>query len=235
MTDASAGSTFRAPVPDLSTMDREPRWPAAVAVLAAAGLYFALPEGLSVGPSWLVPAVAVGLLAPALVAHWTNRQRLNQQLGFLLLGVLTAGLVTALALLVRATVRHSEQPIALLGSAVALWSSNVLVFASWYWRIDAGGPHARDVRAATGQAFRGTAFLFPQLTLPESTPGTDDGIGDWRPGFVDYLFVAFNTSTAFSPTDAPVLDRWAKVLMMAQASISLITLAVLAARAVNIL
>ena len=81
------------------------------------------------------------------------------------------------------------------------------------------------------------AFLFPQMTF--DSPHADDmSIAEeqgWRPQFVDYLFVAFNTSTAFSPTDAPVLSRWAKVAMMAQAIISFTTVVLIAARAVNIL
>ncbi len=113
----------------------------------------------------------------------------------------------------------------MLRAAVTLWAANVLVFASWYWRLDAGGPNERDRRETHGQG----AFLFPQMLMPGK-----QGRG-WRPGFVDYLFLAFNTSTAFSPTDVPVLSRWAKLMMMVQASISLATVALIAARAVNIL
>jgi uncharacterized membrane protein len=102
------------------------------------------------------------------------------------------------------------------------------VFASWYWRLDAGGPSARDLREAHGEG----AFLFPQMTIKPKSP-KDKYV--WKPGFVDYLFLAFNTSTAFSPTDVPVLSRWAKLLMMIQSIISLGTVAILAARAVNIL
>ncbi len=118
----------------------------------------------------------------------------------------------------------------LLRSAAALWVTNFLVFASWYWRLDAGGPHARHLRASHTRG----DFLFP---ADDAGSGHADcrSIPDWSPGFVDYLFLAFNTSTAFSPTDSPVLSRWAKVLMMIQSSISLATLALLAARAVNIL
>jgi hypothetical protein len=118
----------------------------------------------------------------------------------------------------------------LLRSAASLWLTNVLVFALWYWRLDAGGPHARDVRDAHVNG----AFLFPQMTMLRRVE-TATGQRGWSPHFVDYLFLAFNTSTAFSPTDTPVLTRWAKVLMMVQSLISLSVLAVLAARAVNIL
>jgi uncharacterized membrane protein len=110
-----------------------------------------------------------------------------------------------------------------------LWISNVLVFASWYWRLDAGGPNERDLK----ERHTDGAFLFPQMMLgPDQAPMAQK---NWRPGFVDYLFLAFNTSTAFSPTDVPVLSRWAKSLMMVQASISFTSVIVLAARAVNIL
>ena len=119
----------------------------------------------------------------------------------------------------------------LLLSAAALWITNILVFASWYWRLDAGGPRARELR---GGGHTDGAFLFPQMTL---NPQTRHAMGeqDWSPNFVDYLFLAFNTSTALSPTDSPVLSRWAKLLMMLQSLISLATIALLAARAVNIL
>jgi hypothetical protein len=117
-----------------------------------------------------------------------------------------------------------------LRSAAALWITNILVFASWYWRLDAGGPRERELRGVHTDG----AFLFPQMTLDQQAK-REMGEQCWSPGFVDYLFLAFNTSTAFSPTDCPVLSTWAKLLMMVQALISLTTVALLAARAVNIL
>ena len=72
------------------------------------------------------------------------------------------------------------------------------------------------------------------MTLPPQAKSDTDQ-EEWSPNFVDYLFLAFNTSTAFSPTDAPVLARWAKLLMMLQSLISLTVIALLAGRAVNIL
>ena len=118
----------------------------------------------------------------------------------------------------------------LLISAAALWITNILVFASWYWRLDAGGPRARELRGVHTDG----AFLFPQMTL-DLQAKREMGEQCWSPGFVDYLFLAFNTSTAFSPTDCPVLSQWAKVMMMVQAIISLSIIALLAARAVNVL
>jgi len=132
--------------------------------------------------------------------------------------------------LIRALPAHKESPTELLLSAVALWFTNILVFALWYWRLDAGGPHGRDSRAGHPDG----AFLFPQMTMqPGSQADTEEP--EWSPNFLDYLFLAFNTSTAFSPTDAPVLERWGKALMMLQSLISLTVIALLAARAVNIL
>ena len=145
-------------------------------------------------------------------------------------GVVTAGMIASVALLIGALPSHKESPTDLLLSAASLWFTNILVFALWYWRLDAGGPHRRDSRAGHPEG----AFLFPQMTmLPDAK--AEAGQELWTPNFVDYLFLAFNTSTAFSPTDVPVLARWAKVLMVLQSLISLTILVLLAARAVNIL
>ena len=207
----------------------QPVWPAAVAVLAVGGLHLSLPEPLTFGPSWLLLAVVSVLLVPVIVARLRGSFELNQRLGYVLLGVVTAALLWSVWLLVSSLPRHTLQPLTLLRSAAALWVTNILVFASWYWRMDAGGPHARNLSACHTKG----DFLFPQMTLaPGSQQTLDPG---WSPGFVDYLFLAFNTSTAFSPTDSPVLSRWAKIAMMVQSTISLATLALLAARAVNIL
>jgi len=210
--------------------DAEPRWPAFVAVLAVGGLYTALPEVLTVGPRWLFPSIVLVLLIPNIVSHHTGRRRLNTLLGFFVDGVLTSGLILSLMLLIAALPTHEQTPIALLFSAASLWTTNILVFALWYWRLDAGGPNQRDSRAAHLEG----AFLFPQMTMNDEAL-RQTGQSAWSPNFIDYLFLAFNTSTAFSPTDVPVLARWAKVLMMLQSLLSLLIIALLAARAVNIL
>ena len=207
------------------------RWPAMFALLALGGLYAALPSSLLLGGSrWLLLAVVSVLIVPAVVSHYRGAHTTNQVLGYVLNGVVTAAMIISLALLVRALPLHLEKPEELLQSAAALWLANILVFASWYWRLDAGGPHKRAQRAGHVSG----AFLFPQMTM---TPDMKQAAGfqKWSPNFVDYLFLAFNTSTAFSPTDVPVLSRWAKVLMMLQSLISLLVIALLAARAVNIL
>lgn len=198
--------------------------------IASVGLYLALPPALRLGPTWLLPTLVFALLIPTVLLRYRKLHKWNQFFGYLVLVVLTLAMVGSLALLVAALPAHKETPGALLRSAAALWTSNILLFASWYWRLDAGGPNQRDLR---GEHLDG-AFLFPQMTMNAEAKEAA-GERDWRPGFVDYLFLAFNASTAFSPTDAPVLSRWAKLMMMLQSSISLSTLALLAARAVNIL
>lgn len=209
-------------VPPTQNRTIEPRWPAIVAMIAVVGLRFVLPPALSIGPDWVMAPVVAALLVPAMILHQAGRQRANQILGYLLLAAVTADMIASLALLISRLPARLDTPRELLIAAIGLWTSNVLVFASWYWRLDGGGPNARDRRKSHVSG----AFLFPQMQIRELT---------WKPGFVDYLFLAFNTSTAFSPTDVPVLSRWAKVMMMVQASISLGTVVILAGRAVNIL
>ena len=208
----------------------EPRWPAMLALLAVCGLRLALPESLSVGPDWLLIAVVGVLLIPTIWARYRGLDLLNKILGYVLTSIVTVDMVWSLWLLVAALPSHKQMPQDMLMSAAALLITNVIVFASWYWRLDAGGPRARELRGVHTDG----AFLFPQMTLNQQAK-REMGEESWSPGFVDYLFLAFNTSTAFSPTDSPVLSRWAKVLMMIQALISFTTVALLAARAVNIL
>jgi hypothetical protein len=201
-----------------------------IAIFAVAGLYIALPRSLVFGPKWLYVLLIGILLVPTIVLHRTRFHKMDRVLGFTISGLITIAMIASVVLLISGLPAHAETPSELLFSAGTLWSTNILVFSLWYWRLDAGGPHRRDSRFGHPDG----AFLFPQMTLPPETKKRAGQHG-WSPNFVDYLFLAFNTSTAFSPTDVPVLQRWAKVLMMVQSSISLTVLALLAARAVNIL
>jgi hypothetical protein len=216
---------LKARPPSTQLRSAEPRWPAVLALLATGGLHFVIPAPLRFGQEWLLLVVVTALLIPTVVAHRVGKLRINLVLSHTVAVVVTASMVWSLALLILRLPRHLDPPGALLRAAAALWVANILVFASWYWRLDAGGPNARDQRDAHDEG----AFLFPQMI----TPWESDKY--WRPGFVDYLFLAFNTSTAFSPTDVPVLSRWAKGMMMVQSCIALATVVLLAARAVNIL
>jgi hypothetical protein len=202
----------------------EPRWPVLLALLAVCALYLALPERLTLGPNWLL-LIPVGLLLlPTIVTHRLRLDRLNRRLGLALSALVTAALTWSMGALIVSLPSHHQTATELLRSAGALWVSNILVFATWYWKLDGGGPHARDLRGAHVKG----AFLFPQMNLQhEGKP--------WKPGFVDYLFLAFNTSTAFSPTDVAPISGWAKLLMMAQSVLSLGAIVILAGRAVNML
>lgn len=211
--------------------DVEPRWPALLVVLALGGLYAALPTPLLVGGSrWLLLLIVLVLLVPTVISHRTGKHFVNQVLGYVLNGVVTVAMIWSLALLIEALLEHTASPPELLRSAAALWIANILVFASWYWHLDGGGPHQRDLTPGHTDG----AFLFPQMAMDKEAK-LAAGEHEWEPHFVDYLFLAFNTSTALSPTDTAVLSRWAKCLMMLQALISLLVIAMLAARAVNIL
>ena len=216
------------PKPD--TKLGEPRWPAMIAVLAVGVMYAVLPEALTVGPSWGLFPVLLVLQTGVVLSHRRGRHRTNDFVAYAILCVLTLAMIASVGLMISAVIGHKEPPKILLISAAVLWITNVIVFASWYWRLDAGGPNQRDL---TGEHIDG-AFLFPQMVMDAETKEAMGEVG-WRPGFVDYLFLAFNTSTAFSPTDSPVLSRWAKLVMMVQSGISLTTVAVIAARAINIL
>jgi hypothetical protein len=208
----------------------EARWPAIIASLATGMLFYAMPESLTIGPDWLLLVVIAALMIPTSLAHKAGRVGLNTIFGYSILAVITVAVLSSLILLITRLPAHKETPLELLRAAAALWVANILVFASWYWHLDGGGPNERDKQGVHTDG----AFLFPQMMMD---PALRQQMGEdtWNPGFVDYLFLAFNTSTAFSPTDVPVLSRWAKVMMIVQSLISLATVVLLAARAVNIL
>jgi uncharacterized membrane protein len=205
----------------------EARWPVLIAILGIGGIMLALPHTLVLGPRWLLPALIVVLLVPTTLLHRAGRHHGDRILGYVISTLVTLSLAGSLLLLILRLPSKADSPGALLKSATILWVTNILVFAMWYWRLDAGGPHSRDSR---GRHTEG-AFFFPQMMdgAPIENPEA------WRPRFVDYLFLAFNTSTAFSPTDTAILSRWAKVLCMLQAIISLSIVAILASRAVGML
>ncbi len=215
--------------------DTEPRWPAIIGLLGSAGLFAVLPKYLSFGPRWLPAVIISVLLVPTLISRLRGHHTINRVLGLTVAGVETFFLIASLLKLVHTLIEpHTGaqvlSPVRLLISAGALWLTNVLIFALWYWHLDAGGPHERD-RIPGHDA---GSFLFPQMTMSDERLAAA-GFTGWSPGFMDYLFLAFNTSTALSPADTAALSRWAKFLMMIQALISLTVIAVLAARAINTL
>ena len=208
----------------------EPRWQVILALLAVGGIYMALPKELVLGPTWLLPVLIVVLLVPTVFAHRSGYHSLNHVLGILISGIITVALVGSVVLLVANLPTKRESSFALLRSGAELWLTNVLVFALWYWRLDGGGPTARAQR----RAFGSHSFVFPQMQI-EKEERTRFECEGWRPGFVDYLFVAFTQSSTFGPTDAPLLARWAKLTAMTQIAISLSIVVVLISRAVGVL
>jgi hypothetical protein len=208
----------------------EPRWQALLAFLAIGAIYVALPSNLVLGPIWLLPTIIVVLLVPTMVSHRMGKRSLNRALGNLINGIMTIALIGSVLLLVRALPSHRESPLELLRSGGLLWLTNVIVFASWYWRLDGGGSTKRHEE----NKFGSTSFLFPQMQVPREERQQFE-CAVWRPRFVDYLFVAFTQSSTFGPTDAPLLARWAKVLSMIQIFISLSIVILLISRAVGVL
>jgi hypothetical protein len=197
-------------------------WPAALAFLVLGVAYALVSERLTVGPRWALPALAVVVVVGGSILRARGMIRATRLLVLGVLAIVTLAITVSAAFLVEALIDHSLDAITLLVSGVLLWASNILTFALWYWEIDGGGPAHRH---ATGCG--STDFAFPQKVL-----GGDD-LANWMPDFVDYVFLAFNTNTAFSPTDTMVLGRRAKLMMMYQSILALTTVVVLVARAIN--
>ena len=208
----------------------EPRWQALLAMAAVGGVFLALPRELVIGPTWLLPTVIAVLLAPTIVTHRIGRHSFNHALGIVNNGIITVALIGSVSLLVATLASHKQAPLRLLRSGAELWLTNVLVFSLWYWRLDGGGPNVRDKHPEFGSR----SFVFPQMQI-EKSEREQFGVEHWRPGFVDYLFIAFTQSSTFGPTDAPLLARWAKLLTVVQISISLSIVILLIARAVGVL
>ena len=202
-----------------------PRWPAIVALLVVGVLLALVSDQLTLGPSWLPLAVILVLAVPLTIATLRERHDWGRRLAFIGLETITIAVAASAILLIRQVLEGPVQGGYLLTGAGAIWAANCVTFGLWYWEIDGGGPSKRR-----RDGHISTDFLFPQLQIGDGTSS-----GGWWPGFLDYLFVAFNASTAFSPTDTLLLSRRAKVLMMIQSLISAVTVVVIAARAINTL
>ncbi|MCJ2069595.1 hypothetical protein MKK75_12480 [Methylobacterium sp. J-030] len=219
-------------------------WLARSAIACVASLQLLVVNDFSLGPRWLAPTLELALLVPLSAAtawnqgrarhattdaHWADvhrHHRLIRRMALFMTALVTVANTAALSALVRALLNgKAAGGSTLLIDALNIWGTNVVIFALWFWTTDRGGaalrgrPNARD-----------PDFLFPQMTF-----GTAEARAHFAPGFVDYLFLAFTNATAFSPTDTLPLTARAKLLMMAEALVSLLTVALVAARAVNIL
>ena len=209
------------------TLRREPFWQAQAVLLGAVILYIGLPSKLIVGPSWIMPGVELLLVG----GLWLDRPRLSRaeaardrRIVLTLLGLVALSNFASLELLVHYLLKGGKAGgHQLLLSSIVIWLTNVSVFALIFWQLDRGGPDRR-ARRCEGPP----DFLFAQMTDPDLAKG-------WHPTFIDYLYTSFTNATAFSPTDTLPLTATVKLLMMGQSAVSLVTLALVAARAINIL
>ena len=220
------------PVTPLRAAERgENWWPVALAIIVVAGLHVALPAKYRVNPAWVAPVVLLALLAALIIGDPGRIDRQKTWLRIItdiMIAFITAANLFAAGRLVDAILTNSKlfaaNAPALLATGGVIWATNVIAFGLWYWDLDRGGAAAR---AHHPQA--NPAFVFPEMQHTGYTPA------DWVPEFADYLSLAFWTATAFSPTDVSAIKRWAKLLMMTEAMVSLVIGVFVIARAVNIL
>ena len=206
-------------------------WPIAAAIIVVAGLHVALPARYRVQPAWLIPTVLLVLLAVLIIG---DPGRIDRQKAWLrivtsaVIAVITlANLLAAVRLVVEILTNNklfANHPGGLLAAGAVIWATNVIAFALWYWDLDRGGAAARAHRPHDNPA-----FVFPEMQHTEYVSAT------WVPRFVDYLSLAFWTATAISPTDISAIRPWAKLLMMLEASGSIVLAALVIARAINVL
>jgi uncharacterized membrane protein len=203
-------------------------WSATLAVVVAIGLYLLLPHTLLLGPRALIPGLEAGLVV---LLNLVRRYRSNWEaadiriLVIVVIAVLNLANIASVVLLVDHLLYGGiTKGRALLYGAVSVWLTNVIVFALWYWQLDRGGPEARQ-----GANERYADFQFPQMASPSvAQPG-------WVPTFFDYFYVSLTNAAAFSPTDTMPLTRTAKALFSIESVVSIVTVGIVAARAVNIL
>ncbi len=209
----------------------EPRWPVGLAILAGTALLALLPGRLRLFPAWLPYVVGIAVLAPVaavgLSAGKSAWLRAERAVTLLFCAIGGASIPAMLIALIQAMIRRPAMISGsqLLASSISVWVMNVLMFSFLYWQIDRGGPEARVNK--TG--------LRPDWLFPQEAASANCVPPDWRPVFVDYVFLSYSTATAFSTTDVAPMTARAKMWMMLESAISLLTLVVVAARAINIL
>jgi uncharacterized membrane protein len=204
---------------------QETSWPARFAVLAALLLYVSLPPKLTLGPVWIAPVlVLIPLMALIFISPMGMRRlKVQRAISVGLISILNFFNIASVVLLVHDVIfgQHGHQPVnalQLLKAGSEIWGTNVLVFALWFWEIERDGE---------------PNFLFPQMSQARAnTRGIDP---DWRPDFIDFLYVSFTNALAFSPTDTMPLSRIAKMLMLVESLVAFVTIALIFARSVNIL
>jgi uncharacterized membrane protein YbhN (UPF0104 family) len=213
----------------VETSRGESRWPPVLTLLGVLVFFAMLPHRVHLLPVWIFWVAAFAVIAPMAAVElssastrWLRAERtMIIALALLYLANTSAELADVIGII---TVRPRDgRLLSLLSSSVVIWVSNVVVFSMLYWQVDGGGPGGRASKSGKPD------WVFPQPASPEDVPP------GWQPFFFDYLFLAYNTATAFSPTDALPLTRRAKMLMMIESMISLLTIVIVASRAVGVL
>ncbi len=205
-------------------------WHVELAVLVAIALQISLPQHLSVGPKYLISLLELFLLVGLRLAETTAQTRSGRwrRRGSLILtALITVANIASLVMVSDALIsgNHQVSGLELIVSALSIYATNIIIFGLWYWQLDGGGHGGHGTH--TGPI----DFLFPQMNTPTAITKEPN----WRPAFFDYLYVSITNATAFSPTDALPLTHRAKLLMSVQGMASLATVALVAARAINIL
>jgi hypothetical protein len=212
------------------TIRDESRWPPALAILFVFFLMVTLPGHVTALPVWVFYLAVVAVLLPMAAVALTGGNTLwlgiERTVIILLATTYVANTIVELADMIGVITLHpsGNNAFSLLSSSVVIWVANVLTFSLLYWQIDQGGPSVRASNSSVKPD-----WVFPQPAKPEDLPP------DWRPLFLDYLYLGYNTATAFSPTDALPLTRRAKMLMMIESTISLLTMVIILSRAINII
>jgi uncharacterized membrane protein len=202
----------------------EHRWPALIAIAIAVVVYAFLPPNIEIVPRWVVPGIAALLLIPLTILNPTRFTRETTWSRWLSIG-LAFGLaivnqVEVLRIVIQLAEGSTDAAFVLL-TALQVWVTDVIAFALIYWELDRSGPFARRM----GSRPQPPDFRFPQ---------EEDGTTSWRPAFFDYAYFSLSNQMAFSPTDVMPLTMRAKALMGFQAFSGFVLLALVIARAVNI-
>ncbi len=213
----------------LASLDRHlPFWEPQLVVACTIALQLSLSNEVTIGPTWLLPALEGALLIGLMIVSPRPNVRhspIRRRVAIGMIAFVSAANIASLVMLCHQLLRGGkENGHELILSGIVLWCTNVLLFGLWYWETDRGGPVAREKRERELPD-----FLFPQMTDPRWAPK------DWMPGLIDYLYVSLTNATAFSPTDTMPLTPTAKWLMSAQSLAALVTVGLVVARAVNIL
>ena len=212
------------------TIDHESRWAPALSIFVVLVMLTVLPDHVHVLPAWFVRLLVIAILGVMLAVGLTKGNtlwlKIERTMIIVIAGLYAVNTIAEMVDMVGVVTLHpgSANAFSLLSSSVAIWTVNVLTFSLLYWQIDRGGPYAR-----ASKLYVRPDWVFPQPSTPEDLPS------DWRPLFLDYLYLGYNTATAFSPTDAAPLTHRAKMLMMIESTISLLTMVVVLSHAINVI